>query len=266
MIVTPMEAEKDTKRHAQIEWLPEASSLSSGNKSSWVANQENSYFALKKKIYHFSEPFTMYGKQAPLSATWCQVLCIQAERDRRDADLFGGENRGVLAVLDSSQWKLDSHEWIVTGILVAFHFCRILFQSFFGSPKLEQERFSCPEISWSADCVQEAGEALHQKSDGKDQRSTWFGGLSPSIRKHMQCIDLRVGASEQFNLSDVDHEDQPYSTVRCIVVETNHSNIDCFLINIVSWWWHQRRRQRKTKMKNMKEMLTNWACDGDDSR
>lgn len=145
-------------------------------------------------------------------------------------------------------------------------FCRILFQSFFGSPKLEQERFSCPEISWSADCVQEAGETLHQKSDGKDQRSTWFGGLSPSIRKHMQCIDLRVGASEQFNLSDVDHEDQPYSTVRCIVVATNHSNIDCFLINIVSWWWHQRRRQRKTKMKNMKEMLTNWACDGDDSR
>lgn len=134
MIVTPMEAEKDTKRHAQIEWLPEASSLSSGNKSSWVEKQENSYFALKNK-YHFSEPFTMYGKQAPLSATWCQVLCIQAERDRRDAGLFGGENRGVLAVLDSSQWKLDSHEWIVTGILVAFHFLSDSFPEFFWVTK-----------------------------------------------------------------------------------------------------------------------------------
>ena len=50
----------------------------------------------------------------------------------------------------------------------------------------------------------------------------------------MQCIDLRVGASEQFNLSDVDYEDQPYSTVRCIVVATNHSNIDSYCIMMMT--------------------------------
>ena len=74
--------------------------------------------------------------------------------------------------------------------------------------------------------MQEAGETLHQKRDGKTSVAHGLGAFHLPSRRHMQCIDLRVGASEQFNLSDVDYEDQPYSTVRCIVVATNHSNID----------------------------------------